>query len=196
MGFGAQEHMLDVAGDGARYRPAAVLVPVIDRAEGATVLLTERCAHLGDHAGQVSFPGGRMEDSDSGVVAAALRETQEETGLPPAHEVHIIGALHQRGTISNYRVTPVIAVLAPYAPVPQADEVAEIFEVPLAHVLDPDCHEALHTSPADGHPRQMYAIRHEDHFIFGFTARILVQLSEIWHRGTYVPDVSIFGSGK
>lgn len=196
MGFGAQEHMLDVAGDGARYRPAAVLVPVIDRAEGATVLLTERCAHLGDHAGQVSFPGGRMEDSDKGVVDAALRETQEETGLPPAHESRIVGALPQRGTISNYRVTPVIAVLAPYAPVPQADEVAEIFEVPLAHVLDPDCHEALHTSPADGRARQMYAIRYEEHFIFGFTARILVQLSEIWHRGAYVPDVSVFGSGK
>ena len=195
MGFGAQEHMLDVGGDGARYRPAAVLVPIIDRADGATVLLTERCAHLGDHAGQVSFPGGRMEDSDKGVVAAALRETREETGLPEAHEARIIGALHQRGTISNYRVTPVVAVLAPYAPVPQADEVAAIFEVPLAHALDPDEHEGLKISPADGRARQMYAIRHDGHFIFGFTARILVQLSEIWHGGTYVPDVSIFGSG-
>lgn len=196
MGFGVQEKFLSVGGDGARYRPAAVLVPVIDRAEGGTVLLTERCAHLGDHAGQVSFPGGRVEETDAGIRAAALREMREETGLPESHVVHIIGALDQRGTVSYFRVTPVVAMMAPFPPVPQAAEVAAIFEVPLAHVLDPARHEALHTSPADGGPRQMYAIRFKNHFIFGFTARILVQLAEIWHDGAYAPDASVFGRGN
>ena len=194
IGFGAEEKFLDVAAVGARYRPAAVLVPVIDRPEGATVLLTERCAHLPSHAGQISFPGGRLEDDDDGPVACALRETEEEVGLPRGHDLRIIGALETRGTISNYRVTPVIAVLAPFEPVAQPDEVAAIFEVPLDYVLDPARHEGLHISPADGRPRQMYAIRHDDHFIFGFTARILVQLSEIWLGGDYAPDVSLFGN--
>lgn len=195
MGFGKQEKFLDIAGDGRHYRPAVVLVPVIDRPQGATILLTQRCAHLGDHAGQVSFPGGRIEESDTGVTTAALREMREETGLPSAHAVQIVGALDPRGTISNFRVTPVVAMMAPFAPVPQAEEVAAIFEVPLAHVLDPGTHEALHVSPADGRPRHMYAIRYEDHFIFGFTARILIQLAEIWHEGAYAPDDSAFGGG-
>jgi 8-oxo-dGTP pyrophosphatase MutT (NUDIX family) len=194
MGFGAQERFFEIAGEGAGYRPAAVLVPVIDRAGGATVLLTERCTHLPDHGGQISFPGGRMEEDDAGATAAALRETREEVGLPDDHDVQIVGALDQRGTISNYRVTPIIAVMAPFDPVPEVGEVADIFEVPLDFVLNPYNHEGLHSSPADNRPRQMYAIRYEGHFIFGFTARILVQLSEIWLDGDYTPDANIFGS--
>jgi 8-oxo-dGTP pyrophosphatase MutT (NUDIX family) len=196
MGFGAQERFLDIAGEGAGYRPAAVLVPVIDRAGGATVLLTKRCSHLPDHGGQISFPGGRMEDHDAGATAAALRETREEVGLPDDHTVQIVGALDQRGTISNYRVTPIVAVMAPFDPVPELGEVADIFEVPLNFVLNPAHHEGLHSSPADNKPRQMYAIRYEGHFIFGFTARILVQLSEIWLNGDYTPDTSLFGGGS
>lgn len=194
MGFGTEEKFLSVAGDGAPYRPAAVLVPIVDRADGATVLLTERCAHLSDHAGQISFPGGRVEDSDHGPVDAALREAQEEVGLDAGHILSIVGALDQRGTVSRFRVTPVIALVTPFSPVPQEDEVAAVFEVPLDHVLEPAHHESLHVSPADGRPRQMYAIRYEEHFIFGFTARILVQLSELWHEGRYRPDASAFGS--
>lgn len=194
MGFGAQEKFLDIAGVGARFRPAAVLVPVIDRVGGATVLLTERCADLSDHAGQVSFPGGRLDEGDAGPVACALREAEEEVGLPKGHPVRIVGALEMRGTVSNYRVTPVVAVTAPFAPRAQAEEVARIFEVPLDFALDPANHEGLRVSPADGRPRQMYAIRYQDHFIFGFTARILVQLSEIWSGGAYAPDASVFGS--
>lgn len=194
IGFGADEKFLDVAEVGRRFRPAAVLVPVIDRPDGATVLLTERCSHLPDHAGQISFPGGRLDDGDSGPVACALREAEEEVGLPRHHDVRIIGALETRGTISNYRVTPVIGVVAPFTPVAQAAEVAAIFEVPLDFVLDPDNHEGLRVSPADGRSRRMYAIRYEEHFIFGFTARILVQLSEIWSGGDYNPDASLLGS--
>lgn len=196
IGFGAEEKFLDVRGDGARYRPAAVLVPVMDRPDGATVLLTERCTHLPDHAGQVSFPGGRIEDADASATQAALREAREEVGLPAGHEVRIVGALEQRGTVSYYRVTPIVAVIAPFTPRPQEDEVAEIFEVPLDYLLDPAHHEGLRVSPADGRPRQMYAIRYGERFIFGFTARILVQLSEIWHGGRYAPDASIFGGGR
>ncbi|MFM2130489.1 MAG: hypothetical protein RL477_2035, partial [Pseudomonadota bacterium] len=188
------EKFLDVAEVGHRFRPAAVLVPVIDRAEGATVLLTERCSHLPDHAGQISFPGGRLEERDDGPVACALREAEEEVGLPRRHAVRVVGALEARGTISNYRVTPVIGVLAPFEPALQQDEVAAIFEVPLDFVLDPANHEGLRVSPADGRARRMYAIRYDEHFIFGFTARILVQLSEIWSGGTYNPDASLLGN--
>ncbi|MGE0650813.1 MAG: CoA pyrophosphatase [Alphaproteobacteria bacterium] len=193
IGFGTEEKFLDVADVGTRYRPAAVLVPVIDRPDGATVLLTRRCTHLPDHGGQVSFPGGRVEDVDDGPVATALRETREEVGLPLGHDVRIVGALDVRGTVSNYRVTPVIAVVPPFTPRAQEEEVEAIFEVPLDFVLDPDRHEGLSMSPADGRPRQMYAIRYGEYFIFGFTARILVQLTEIWLGGTYAPDISLFG---
>lgn len=193
IGFGADEKFLDVAEVGHRFRPAAVLVAVIDRPEGATVLLTERCSHLADHAGQISFPGGRFGDGDDGPVACALREAEEEVGLPRGHDLRIVGALEARGTISNYRVTPVVAVVAPFAPVAQREEVAEIFETPLDFVLDPANHEGLRVSPADGRSRRMYAIRFERHFIFGFTARILVQLSEIWSGGLYNPDESLLG---
>jgi 8-oxo-dGTP pyrophosphatase MutT (NUDIX family) len=194
IGFGADEKFLDVAEVGHRFRPAAVLVPVIDRPEGATVLLTERCAHLPDHAGQISFPGGRLEEGDSGPVACALREAEEEVGLPRDHGVRVVGAMEMRGTISNYRVTPVIGVLSPFAAAAQDGEVARIFEAPLDFVLDPANHEGLRVSPADGRARRMYAIRYEEHFIFGFTARILVQLSEIWWGGDYNPDSTVLGS--
>lgn len=196
MGFGEEERFLEVAGEGRAFRPAAVLVPIVDRPAGGTVLLTERCAHLSDHAGQVSFPGGRLEESDDGPVGAALREAQEEIGLAAGSVLSIVGALDSRGTTSNYRVTPVIALVAPFNWVPQEAEVADIFEVPLDHVLDPRHHESLHVSPADGHRRQMYAIRYGERFIFGFTARILVQLSELWHGGRYRPDRTAFGTGE
>ena len=157
------------------------------------MLLTERCAHLSDHGGQISFPGGRLEEGDRGPVETALREAHEEVGLDAAHPVGRRRA-GPRGTVSKFRVTPVIALIAPFTAVLQEDEVADVFEVPLDHVLDPDNHENMHVSPADGRPRQMYAIRYGERYIFGFTARILVQLSELWHQGRYRPDATAFGA--
>lgn len=179
LGFGPDQKLLDVALHGADYRPAAVLVPLIDRGDHVTVLLTQRSAHLPDHAGQISFPGGRVEDEDEDIVAAALREAQEEVGLNPAG-VEVLGALEQRGTISNYRVTPIVGLVEPFDPVPQAEEVAAIFEVPLDFILDPGNHQFLPRGP-DGTRRRMYAIPYEEWLIFGLTARILVQIAQLWH---------------
>ena len=180
-GFGADERLLAVDKDGAAFRPAAVLVALIARDGEATVLLTRRASHLPDHGGQISFPGGRIEAGDADAVAAALREAEEEVGLAPA-TVRVLGALHPRGTNSYYRVTPIVAVAAPFAPVLQAEEVAEAFEVPLSFVLDPANHVLLDRGP-DGRPRQMYALPFGERYIFGFTARILIQLAELWHAG-------------
>lgn len=181
LGFGAEEKVLAVDRHGEVYRPAAVLVPLIRHGDGVTVLLTQRHADLPDHGGQISFPGGRLEEGDDGAVGAALREAEEEVGLKPEN-VTVIGALETRGTISNYRVTPIVGLAAPFDPVPQAEEVAEIFEVPLAFVLDPANHRFLERG-SDGRSRATYAIPYGPRFIFGFTARILIRLSQVWREG-------------
>lgn len=178
-GFGPDQRSLAVAEHGEKYRPAAVLVPLIARPRGVTVMMTERSAHLPDHAGQISFPGGRLEEGDRGFVDAALREAREEVGLMP-QTVRVLGALEQRSTISNYRVTPIVALADPFEPLPQASEVAAVFEVPLAHVFDARNYQFLNKGP-DGTPRRMYAIPYDDWFIFGFTARILLRIAQIWH---------------
>lgn len=184
-GFGAEEQMLAVAEHGAVFRPAAVLVPLIMRDDGVTVLLTERHADLPDHGGQISFPGGRVEDEDEGALGAALREAEEEVGLKP-ESVSVIGALETRGTISNYRVTPIVALAPPFIPSPQASEVAQVFEVPLGFVLDPANHAFLERGQ-DGRSRSTYAIPYGDWFIFGFTARILIRLAQAWREGESGP---------
>jgi 8-oxo-dGTP pyrophosphatase MutT (NUDIX family) len=180
-GFGAEEKVLAVDRHGDVFRPAAVLVPLIQHDDGVTVLLTQRHADLPDHGGQISFPGGRLEEGDDGAVGAALREAEEEVGLRP-EDVTVIGALETRGTISNYRVTPIIGLVAPFYPVPQAEEVAEIFEVPLPFVLDPANHRFLERG-FDGRSRATYAIPYGPWFIFGFTARILIRLGQVWRKG-------------
>jgi 8-oxo-dGTP pyrophosphatase MutT (NUDIX family) len=125
-----------MGGSLSQLLPAAVLVPLIERESGLTVLLTERATHLKNHAGQISFPGGRIEASDSGPLAAALREAQEEIGLDPAL-VMPVGYLPDH-PVTLYRVTPVVAFIAPlFALTHDRGEVADTFEVPLAFVLDP-----------------------------------------------------------
>lgn len=120
--------------------PAAVLVPLVERREGLTVLLTQRATHLKSHAGQISFPGGRIEPHDEGPLAAALREAEEEIGLS-RELITVAGYLPDHLIISGYRVTPVVGfVRAELALVPDATEVASTFEVPLAHVFDPANH--------------------------------------------------------
>jgi 8-oxo-dGTP pyrophosphatase MutT (NUDIX family) len=186
-GFGREERFLDVAEHGAAFRPAAVLVALITHEGQITVLLTERNADLLDHGGQISFPGGRVEDGDSGAVATALREAEEEVGLG-ADGVSVLGALETYGTISNYRVTPIVALAPPFETVPQAKEVANVFEVPFSFILDPANHRFMERG-LDGRSRATYAIPYGEWFIFGFTARILIKLALLW-RGEDNPPPS------
>jgi len=122
-------------------RVASVLVPLVIRAHGLTVLLTQRADHLNDHAGQVSFPGGRQEPFDADATATALREAEEEVGLAPSR-VEVLGALPDYLTGTGFRVTPVIGLVhPPFALKADALEVAEVFEVPLAFLMNPAHHE-------------------------------------------------------
>lgn len=156
---------------------AAVLMPLIDHADGMTVLLTQRTAHLSAHAGQISFPGGRFEAGDGTPENTALRETEEEIGLARAN-IEVLGRLSVRETGTGYRVVPVVGVITPPFPVvPDPNEVAEIFEVPLSFVLDPANHR-FETRIMSGIQRQFYSVPYGDYYIWGLTARLLVNLSE------------------
>jgi 8-oxo-dGTP pyrophosphatase MutT (NUDIX family) len=171
---------LDGVPEGERpdtLKPAAVLIPLIDHADGMTVLLTQRTAHLTAHAGQISFPGGRFEAGDVTPENTALRETEEEIGLARGH-VEVLGRLAVRETGTGYRVVPVVGVITPPFPVtPDPGEVAEVFEVPLSFVLDPANHR-FETRIMSGVQRQFYAVPYGDYYIWGLTARLLVNLSE------------------
>lgn len=155
--------------------PAAVLMPVVERPQGLTVLFTERAAHLNDHPGQVSFPGGRREADDPTPVFTALRETSEEIGLAPDH-VEVLGILPEYRTGTGFSVTPVVGLLhPPFDLAPDSFEVAEIFETPLAFLLDPANHQH-HKVEFRGRMRQYYAMPYQGHFIWGATAGMLVSL--------------------
>ncbi|HVI99292.1 MAG TPA: CoA pyrophosphatase [Sphingomonas sp.] len=164
-----------VVGRGGSVMPAAVLVPVTDRAEPG-VILTQRTDTLSRHAGQIAFPGGRVDPGDADVVAAALREAEEEIGLPPAR-VTVIGPADRYRTITGFEVTPIVGVVPPDLPlVPHEAEVAEVFEVPLAFLLD----EANHVEASvewQGRDRHYYEISWDGHRIWGATAAMIVNLS-------------------
>lgn len=171
----------ELLAQGKTLRPAAVLVPLVDRPEGMSVLLTQRAATLADHAGQVSFPGGRIDPTDVDATSAALREAEEEVGLPRA-SVEIIGRLDTYVIRTGYEVTPVVGVFAPperYVPDPK--EVAQVFEVPLGFILDPGNVE-LRQREFNGAMRQFYVWPYQDHYIWGATAAMLVNLSEALRR--------------
>jgi 8-oxo-dGTP pyrophosphatase MutT (NUDIX family) len=159
-------------------RPAAVLVPLVVRDDEVRVLLTERTAHLTDHAGQISFPGGRVEEGDEGPVATALRETEEEIGLASS-AVEVIGALPEYSTVTGYRVSPVVGLIEqPFTLALDAFEVSEAFEVPLAFLMDPAHHERRLVT-LDGHSRTFYAMPYSAarrYFIWGATAAMLRNL--------------------
>jgi 8-oxo-dGTP pyrophosphatase MutT (NUDIX family) len=156
------------------FRSAAVLVPVIDRGGALTVLFTRRTAHLHDHAGQISFPGGRAEPGES-AIQTALRETEEEIGLARRH-VQILGELSQYTTVTGYRVAPVVGVvLPPFDLAPDAFEVAEVFEVPLEFLLDPVNHQR-NLLVHDGVRRHYYAMPYGQYYIWGATAGMLMNL--------------------
>ena len=153
-------------------RPAAVLVPVVGREDGLTVLLTRRTAHLYDHAGQISFPGGRSEQDES-PAATALRETEEEIGLSPSR-VQILGTLSEYVTVTGYRVTPVVGLVeAPFELKPDDFEVAEIFEVPLEFFLEPANH-LRNCVVQQGTLRHYYAMPYRQYYIWGATAGMLM----------------------
>jgi 8-oxo-dGTP pyrophosphatase MutT (NUDIX family) len=157
-------------------KPAAVLVPVIDRAE-PTVLLTLRTAELASHAGQVAFPGGKIDPADDSPVAAAMREAAEETGLAPGR-IEPIGYLDLYLTFSGFRILPTVARVAPdFTLVLNPREVTETFEVPLAFLMTPDNHQRK-TRDWNGIAREYYAISFENRYIWGITAGILRNLYE------------------
>jgi 8-oxo-dGTP pyrophosphatase MutT (NUDIX family) len=159
--------------------PAAVLVPLVDHGSGFTVLLTQRTADLKSHAGQISFPGGRMEPDDADADANALRETEEEIGLAAAH-VELIGHLDPYITVSGYEVTPVVGVVTPpFDLKPDPIEVADIFQVPLNFFLDPANHQRHSRTVAEGITRAYYAMPYGDRYIWGATAGMLVNLYEV-----------------
>lgn len=155
--------------------PAAVLVPIVLHGEDPTVLLTQRTAHLRDHAGQISFPGGRVEAADAGAVDTALREAAEEVGLPPA-TIEVIGFLPDYRTGTGFRVTPVVGFVRPPLRLqPDPFEVAEAFEVPLAFLLDP-ANRRRHEIFWRGRRRRYFAMPYGERFIWGATAGIIVSL--------------------
>jgi 8-oxo-dGTP pyrophosphatase MutT (NUDIX family) len=159
-------------------RPAAVLVPVVRRDAGLTVLLTRRTDHLYDHAGQISFPGGRSEAHDESPAATALRETFEEIGLPESL-VEVLGTLPEYTTVTGYRVIPVLGLVNP-PPAYHLDafEVAEVFEVPLTFFLDPGNHQR-NTLQYQGRTRHYYAMPYGQRYIWGATAGMLMNLYAI-----------------
>lgn len=161
----------------AQLRPAAVLVPVWLRPEGARVILTKRASHLKHHPGQVAFPGGKLDREDPSLEACALREAQEEIGLPPA-AVEVLGRLPAHETVTGFTVTPVLGLVRDdFTPVSQAEEVEEVFTVPLSHVLDPQRY-AIEGRIWRGTPRRYYAVPWGPYYIWGATARMLRGLAD------------------
>jgi 8-oxo-dGTP pyrophosphatase MutT (NUDIX family) len=152
-------------------RPAAVLIPVIERAE-PMILLTQRTAELPNHPGQIAFPGGKIDTTDTDPLAAALRETKEEIGLDPQF-IEPIGYLDLYLTFSGFRILPAVARVTPdYSLALNAGEVAEAFEVPLTFLMTPANHQFL-TRDWKGIERQYYAMPYQQRYIWGVTAGIL-----------------------
>ncbi|WP_022731580.1 CoA pyrophosphatase [Thalassospira lucentensis] len=182
------DHAVDYPGSKSRARafadgdliarPAAVLVPLVKRTNGLHVILTRRTDHLSDHAGQISFPGGRQEEFDATIEETALRETEEEIGLNRGH-IELIGRIDDYYTVTGYQVTPVIGLVTPpFDLVPDDHEVAEVFEVPLEFILNPG-NQKLQTVTFEGARRRYFAIPYREYYIWGATAGMLVNFSEV-----------------
>ncbi len=162
---------------GRVLRPAAVLVPVWLRPDGARLILTKRASHLKHHPGQIAFPGGKVDAGDDGPVGAALREAREEIGLS-ADLVTVLGTLPTHETVTGFTVTPVLALVrGAFTAVPEAGEVEEAFTVPLSHVLDPARYH-IERRRWRGEWRRYYTVPYGPYYIWGATARILRGLAD------------------
>lgn len=155
---------------------AAVLIPLVVGPDEVHVLFTQRAAHLHDHAGQISFPGGRIEQTDASALAAALRETEEEIGLS-ADYAQVLGNMPDYPTATCFTITPIVALIRPgFVLAPDSSEVADVFEVPLAFLMDPANHRLYEARLPDGQVRRYYAMLWKQHFIWGATAGMLRNL--------------------
>ncbi|HWQ37770.1 MAG TPA: CoA pyrophosphatase [Burkholderiales bacterium] len=158
--------------------PAAVLIPIINHRTNPSVLLTQRTDHLHDHAGQISFPGGRVDEADPDRASTALREAEEELGLPRSR-IEIVGRLPDYDIMTGFRVTPVVGWIEPPIELkPDRFEVAEVFEVPLRFFLDPANHQR-HRRDIHGVLRHYYAMPFGQRFIWGATAGMLFTLYQV-----------------
>jgi 8-oxo-dGTP pyrophosphatase MutT (NUDIX family) len=165
------------------HAPAAVLVPLIERAEGLSVLMTLRTAHLRSHAGQIALPGGRADPGET-PWQTALREAQEEVGLDPAL-VEVAGLSDPFWTRTGYVITPVVGFVSPALTVtPNPDEVAEVFEVPFGFLMDAANHQSTLREFPDGVTREVWAMPYQERHIWGVTATMLRAL----HQRLYGED--------
>jgi len=163
--------------DGALHKPAAVLIPIIAHPQEATVLLTHRAAHLKDHAGQIAFPGGKIDARDKSPIDAAMREAHEEIGLDQDH-IEFLGLLDPYLSSTGYRIVPVVGLVSPrFILRPDPREVASVFEAPLGFLMDPSYHEE-HEREWRGATRRYFAMPYMDNYIWGVTAGILRMLYE------------------
>lgn len=163
---------------GTELREAAVLVPLVERPEGLTMMLTQRTDHLDHHPGQISFPGGHIEEDDASPEDAALREAEEEVGLERT-QVEIIGRLDQYVTRTGFSITPIVGLVHPeYSISPDEFEVADVFEVPLAFLLDASNHRR-DSRVYKGTKREFYAMPFGDYYIWGATAGMIRNLYDV-----------------
>ncbi|GGE55589.1 coenzyme A pyrophosphatase [Actibacterium pelagium] len=160
--------------EGRKLRPAAVLVGVT---MDGSVLLTKRSSRLKHHPGQIAFPGGKQDEGDANLAATALREAQEEVGLP-TEIVDIIGTLPTHETVTSFTVTPIVGLIRErFDPLPEAGEVEEVFTVPLTHVTNPARFQVEYRR-WQGRRRRYYTVPYGPYYIWGATARILRGLAE------------------
>ncbi|MCW5702252.1 MAG: CoA pyrophosphatase [Bradyrhizobium sp.] len=175
-GDSGNDRMLEIVAREQPVRPAAVLIPVVDHPE-PTVLLTQRTEHLSSHAGQIAFPGGKIDASDASPMDAALREADEEVGLKRDF-IEPIGYLDVYGTAFGFRILPTVARVKPGFTLEINEyEVDDAFEVPLAFLMDPENHQ-IHTKEFRGMERSYYAMPFAERYIWGATAGILRVLYE------------------
>lgn len=156
-------------------RPASVLIPLVERSYGWRVILTKRSSHLKHHPGQVAFPGGKVEDGET-VEEAALREAEEEIGLP-ATSVQMIGSLNVHETVTNFTITPYVGLASDFRPIIDTGEVEEVFEVPLDFLMTAK-NMTIQGRYWQGHRRQYYTIPYGPYYIWGATARMIKVLAD------------------